>query len=91
MRQVKRDGSEVFVNSRWSLAAAEPEGMRVQINSDITTRKQADEFLRECEERYRRFVEEDFTGNLIMRPDGRITTCNPAFARIFGSICGRGG
>ena len=40
--------------------------------------------MRECEERYRRFVEEDFTGNLIMHPDGRIITCNPAFARIFG-------
>ncbi len=61
-----------------------PDALRVQINSDITARKLADETLRECEERYRRFVEEDFTGNLIMRPDGRIMACNPAFARIFG-------
>ena len=62
----------------------EQDALRVQINSDITVRKQAEETLRECEERYRRFVEEDFTGNLIMHPDGRIITCNPAFARIFG-------
>ena len=26
----------------------------------------------------------DLTGNFIIRPDGGILTCNPAFARIFG-------
>lgn len=35
-------------------------------------------------ERFRRFVLEDFTGNLVMRPDGQIVTCNPAVAGIFG-------
>ena len=84
LRQIRRDGSEICVDSRWSLAHDGPDALRVQINSDITARKMADETLRECEERYRRFVEEDFTGNLIMQPDGRIMTCNPAFARIFG-------
>jgi PAS domain S-box-containing protein len=84
LQQVTRDGAEVVVVSRWSLADDQPDALRVQINSDITARKQADDTLRECEERYRRFVEEDFTGNLIMLPDGQIMTCNPAFARIFG-------
>jgi two-component system cell cycle sensor histidine kinase/response regulator CckA len=84
LRQIRRNGTEVFVTSHWSLAGDDPDALRVQINSDITVRKQAEETLRECEERYRRFVEEDFTGNLIMHPDGRIITCNPAFARIFG-------
>ena len=84
LRQIRRNGTEVYVASHWSLAGDEPDALRVQINSDITVRKQAEETLRECEERYRRFVEEDFTGNLIMHPDGRIITCNPAFARIFG-------
>ena len=84
LRQIRRNGTEVYVTSRWSLASDAPDAARVQINSDITVRKQAEETLRECEERYRRFVEEDFTGNLIMHPDGRIITCNPAFARIFG-------
>jgi signal transduction histidine kinase/ActR/RegA family two-component response regulator len=36
------------------------------------------------EERYRRFVAEDFTGILVMRTDGQILTCNPAVANIFG-------
>ncbi len=84
LSQIRRNGTEVYVTSHWSLAGDEPEALRVQINSDITVRKQAEETLRECEERYRRFVDEDFTGNLIMYPDGRIITCNPAFARIFG-------
>lgn len=33
---------------------------------------------------YRRFFDEDLTGNLSLRPDGQILTCNPAFANIFG-------
>ena len=84
LRQIRRNGTVVYVASHWSLAGDEPDSPRVQINSDITVRKEAEETVRECEERYRRFVEEDFTGNLIMHPDGRIITCNPAFARIFG-------
>jgi signal transduction histidine kinase/ActR/RegA family two-component response regulator len=40
--------------------------------------------LGETGERYRRFVTEDFTGMLVMRPDGQIVTCNPAVAGIFG-------
>ncbi len=84
LRQIRRNGTVVYVASHWSLAGDEPDSLRVQINSDITVRKEAEETVRECEERYRRFVEEDFTGNLIMHPDGRIITCNPAFARIFG-------
>jgi two-component system cell cycle sensor histidine kinase/response regulator CckA len=39
---------------------------------------------RETDERYRRFVTEDFTGMLVMRTDGQIVTCNPAVAGIFG-------
>ena len=50
----------------------------------MTSRIAAEEALRRSEERYRRFVEEDLTGNIIMHPDGSIITCNPAFARIFG-------
>jgi signal transduction histidine kinase/CheY-like chemotaxis protein len=34
--------------------------------------------------RYRRLVNEDFTGMLVMRTDGQIVTCNPAVANILG-------
>jgi two-component system, cell cycle sensor histidine kinase and response regulator CckA len=40
--------------------------------------------LGDTDERYRRFVTEDFTGMLMMRTDGQIVTCNPAVASIFG-------
>ena len=40
--------------------------------------------VEETDERYRRFVTEDFTGMLVMRTDGQIVTCNPAVASIFG-------
>lgn len=40
--------------------------------------------LRESEERYRRLFEDDLTGNCLATAQGRIITCNPAFARIFG-------
>ncbi len=51
---------------------------------DITERKKTEHALRESEERYRRFFEEDLSGTFITRPDGRILACNRAFARMFG-------
>ncbi len=50
----------------------------------ITERKRAEEALRESEEKYRQFFDEDLTGDFISTPDGRILACNPTFARIFG-------
>lgn len=51
---------------------------------DITGRKYTEDRLRESEERYRRFFEDDLTGDFIAAADGRILACNPAFARMFG-------
>ncbi|MEW6237542.1 MAG: PAS domain S-box protein [Candidatus Omnitrophota bacterium] len=50
---------------------------------DITERKQAEETLRQSEERYRQFFEQDLTGVLISSVDGRIVDCNPAYLKIF--------
>jgi PAS domain S-box-containing protein len=84
IRQVRRDGSEIVASTGWTLQGNDPEASLLQLSIDVTSRIAAEEALRGSEERYRRFVEEDLTGNLIMRPDGSIITCNPAFARIFG-------
>lgn len=51
---------------------------------DITRRKQAEDELRQSEEKYRSFFEEDLTGDYISTPEGRILMCNTAFLRIFG-------
>lgn len=84
LQQVTRDGATIHVASHWTLKGKTPDSSRLQINTDITARRNAEEALRQSEERYRRFVAEDLTGNLIMRPDGAIVTCNAAFVRNFG-------
>ncbi len=51
---------------------------------DITNRIEAETSLRNSEERYRLFFEEDLTGDYLSAPDGTLLACNPAFAKIFG-------
>lgn len=82
--QVRRDGRRIRVASRWTTAEENSASPRLQINTDITAHRQEETELRENDDPYRRFVTEDFTGTLIIRPDGQIVTCNPAFANIFG-------
>jgi two-component system cell cycle sensor histidine kinase/response regulator CckA len=84
LEQVRRNGDRITVASRWTSESANPAAPRLQINTDITKRQRETAALRESEERYRRFVMEDFTGTLSVRSDGRILTCNPAFVNIFG-------
>ncbi|MDM8549302.1 response regulator [Desulfobacterales bacterium HSG2] len=47
-------------------------------------RNAATEALRESEERYRQFFEDDLSGAYSCKPDGRMIACNPAFVRMFG-------
>jgi PAS domain S-box-containing protein len=54
LRQIKRDGSQVFVASRWSLekdSEGQPVGL-LEINSDITERKLAEEALQRLQAAY---------------------------------------
>ncbi len=84
IRQTRKDGTRLVASTGWTLKGAGQEASLLQISIDVTERIAAGEALRRSEERYRRFVEEDLTGNLIMKPDGAVITCNPAFAKIFG-------
>ena len=84
LRQIRRDGRPIEVLSRWTIDGTRPDSPRLEINTDITAQKELEKGLRESEERYRRFVVEDFTGTLIMHTDGQIVACNPAVASIFG-------
>ncbi|MBS3917807.1 MAG: PAS domain S-box protein [Deltaproteobacteria bacterium] len=82
----KKDGTRLNV----SLSTApilDAEGNVIGIMSglvDITESKRADEKLKESEERYRKFFDEDLTGDFISTPEGKILLCNPAFANILG-------
>ena len=51
---------------------------------DISGRKHTEDALRASEERYRKFFEDDLTGDFIASADGHVLACNPAFAAIFG-------
>jgi PAS domain S-box-containing protein len=84
VQQTRRDGTRVIVFSRWTIDGTRRASPRLEINTDITAQKEQEKALRESEERYRRFVVEDFTGTLIMHTDGQIVACNPAVANIFG-------
>ena len=54
------------------------------VADDVTDVKRTEQTLRLSEERYRRFFEEDLSGNFISTPDGKLLACNPSFAKIFG-------
>lgn len=56
----------------------------VVVFRDSTERKRSDQALRQSEERYRAFFEEDLTGDYIAAANGRILDCNPAFLKILG-------
>ena len=53
------------------------------VNTDITERKQAEEALRESEDRFRSLSEASLEG-IMIHDQGVILDANPAFARLFG-------
>lgn len=55
-----------------------------QLTKEIAERKRAEAALRQSEERYRKFFEDDLSGAFIATPEGLIIACNPAFAKMFG-------
>jgi PAS domain S-box-containing protein len=54
------------------------------IQRDVTQNVKEKETLQRNQERYKKFFEEDMTGDFIVKPDGTVVMCNPSFARMFG-------
>jgi len=85
-RIIRKDGSVL-----WTHISATPimdsEG-RFQgsfaMFTDITERKEAEEALRESEEKYRSIFENAVEGMFQSTPEGQLITANPSMARIFG-------
>lgn len=56
----------------------------IAIKHDVTIRKQAQEALRQAEERYRSIFEQAIIGIFQSTPEGDFVTMNPAMARMLG-------
>lgn len=85
-RFIRKDGS-VF----WGLLSVtltdlpvEMDILAVGVIVDISDRKQAEEALRESEEKYRALYEYSMDGIILNTPDGRVLAANPAACRMLG-------
>ncbi len=84
--RIVRPGGEVrIVQTQYEVDYQE--GRPVKLTGtvqDITERKEAEEALREAEEKYRGIFENAVEGIFQTTIEGRFTTANPALARMFG-------
>lgn len=85
-RTLARDGRVVWVYEEAVALPSQGDDRPLHqgIVVDITARKQAEEALREAEERYRSIVQNAVVGVFRSTPAGRFITVNPAMARLFG-------
>ena len=82
----KRDGTHIVVASRWVLqrdAQGAPVGI-LETNNDITSRRQAEEVVRESEERNRAVLDTANEAFIAMDAEGRITNWNHQAEVTFG-------
>jgi PAS domain S-box-containing protein len=84
--QKKPDGSALWLRTN-KVPLQDRDGRVIGVlgtYEDITDSKRAEEAIRASEEKYRKFFEEDLSGDYIATPEGRLLACNPTFAQIFG-------
>lgn len=93
--QTTRDGSQLIVDSRWTLKTDENDKAVsiLEINTNITERVKAEEDLRRSEKKYHSLYSNISEGmailELVYNPQGKavdyvITDVNPAYERIIG-------
>src|SRR4028118_1263169 len=81
-----KDGTQRWLYSRGAVSR-DASGKAVRMygaSIDVTERKQADEKLRESEERLRRAIGIETVGVIFFKTDGSITNANDAFLRMSG-------
>jgi diguanylate cyclase (GGDEF)-like protein/PAS domain S-box-containing protein len=60
-----------------------------ELKEEIEDRKRVEKALRLSEERYRLLIERNLAGVYVTTEEGRVLTCNDAFARLLGYESGR--
>ncbi len=79
-----RDGTVILVESRARYFTLNNRNVRVTVLRDITERKQAENALKESEERFRAITMTASDAILLMDDKGKIVYWNPSAERIFG-------
>jgi PAS domain S-box-containing protein len=78
------DGRQIPVLKSVNRISRQGKELLVESFIDISELKQAQANLAASEAKYRKFYEEDLTGDFITTPEGLLIDCNPAFARMLG-------
>jgi len=82
----KRDGAKIVVSSRWALQkdkANKPIGF-MEINTDITKRKKAENKLKESEGKLRAIIESSPDAIAVTDLEGKIVDCNQVTLDLYG-------
>ena len=81
-----KEGSTIWTEAKMSFLRDQrghPTGI-IGVTRDISERKQAEEALRESEEKYRTVLESNPDPVVVYDIEGKVTYFNPAFTRVFG-------
>lgn len=81
MGVVKKDGDIVWINVTAAPIPLRDYGVAVAYG-DISERIRYEKELKQSEEKYRRFFEEDLSGIFISTPEGKIKACNQAYVKM---------
>ncbi|HEU0179969.1 MAG TPA: PAS domain S-box protein [Blastocatellia bacterium] len=84
LRQMTKDGREVIVESRKTLTHVDGRRLVLITNRDITARKQAEERLRESEERFRTMADTSLLPIWVNDADAGCEFANKAYLDFFG-------
>ncbi len=85
VRAMRKDGSEVWMEVLTDFVLEGGKPVRIQgVARDITERRQAEEAVRESEQKYKGIVENSSDLIMLTRPDGVITYMSPACRSILG-------